>query len=574
MYLSQRCVERCQSISMHSPLTSNKEWSATAPKAADIMVTHGFTGTLNMSQQIDRMGVSELRAPCVTPKAFLWNFAEKRPFTGIDKLIFQCFPVDDMKLTCLSETVASQHVYSPKKKSGTKWSEWDMLVTFVLCWVVLFDGPWLYHLEHVGPKEVHQLAGNVTWCQWQKPFRLFTLLSLLGEPVDPVVKSLHFPIWGYALQVGCRSVPDRDGSMWREEICEGSPETKGSNVTYRLNNSTPCKKDKKYDRFVLSQYAKFSCGMDCKFAKQDWFNTGIHVLCFATIWAQQGVFGVMTSSRMSWDVLTVMPALHPRLGVESGGVHLQLRRPQSQQMALSLGLVLALGSVVLVGATCCLPPCQCFRGRNLHVMIPTLKMGKAKRESNMLSGKVCNCSKDCRKAFTLTTIYNVCCTFWSLNKAAQDCILWGIQNMVESDGSKRGPASRGGSSCSSSSSESSTSEAESASSYSSCDPGKKHVNTWHIQGWLCRRLSLLTLLTMYVCHLLLSMLARIQVFKYAVKLFANCWELEVGGWSVRVGHFKGRICESTVSCLSKVHHTLKYSALCANCLKSDWQFLK
>ena len=139
---------------------------------------------------------------------------------------------------------------------------------------------------------------------------------------------------------------------------------------------------------------------------------------------------------------------------------------------------------------------------------------------------------------------------------------------------KRGPASRGGSSCSSSSSESSTSEAESASSYSSCDPGKKHVNTWHIQGWLCRRLSLLTLLIMYVCHLLLSMLARIQVFKYAVKLFANCWELEVGGWSVRVGHFKGRICESTVSCLSKVHHTLKYSALCANCLKSDWQFLK
>ena len=204
--------------------------------------------------------------------------------------------------------------------------------------------------------------------------------------------------------------------------------------------------------------------------------------------------------------------------------------------------------------------------------------GKSKeRIKHVLSGKVCNCSKDCRIAFTLTTIYNVCCTFWSLNKAAQDCILWGIQNMVESDGSKRGPASRGGSSCSSSSSESSTSEAESASSYSSCDPGKKHVNTWHIQGWLCRRLSLLTLLIMYVCHLLLSMLARIQVFKYAVKLFANCWELEVGGWSVRVGHFKGRVCESTVSCLSKsfkVHHTLKYSALCANCLKSDWQFLK
>ena len=68
--------------------------------------------------------------------------------------------------------------------------------------------------------------------------------------------------------------------------------------------------------------------------------------------------------------------------------------------------------------------------------------GKSKeRIKHVLSGKVCTCSKDCRKAFTLTTIYNVCCTFWSLNKAAQDCILWGIQNMVESDGAHLVPAS-------------------------------------------------------------------------------------------------------------------------------------
>ena len=57
------------------------------------------------------------------------------------------------------------------------------------------------------------------------------------------------------------------------------------------------------------------------------------------------------------------------------------------------------------------------------------------------------------------------------------------------------------------------------------------------------------------------MLPLIQVFKYAVKLFANCWELAVGGWSVRAGHFKGKICESTVSCLGKVLYTLRYSAL-------------
>ena len=117
--------------------------------------------------------------------------------------------------------------------------------------------------------------------------------------------------------------------------------------------------------------------------------------------------------------------------------------------------------------------------------------GKSKvRIKDVLSGKVCNCRLDCKKSFTLTTIYNVCCTFWSLNKAAQDCILWGIQNMIEYGGAKRGPSSRGGNSSSSSTcSDGSSSEAESASSYSSCDPGNKHVNTWHIQGWPCQRLS-------------------------------------------------------------------------------------
>lgn len=113
MHLSQRWVEStlldiASVIKLHHLQHFSTTWSD--PKAADVMVTHGFTGTLNMSQQIDRMGVSDTRAPCVTPKAFLWNFTEKRPFTGIDKLIFQSFPVQDLHLTSLTEPVASQHL--------------------------------------------------------------------------------------------------------------------------------------------------------------------------------------------------------------------------------------------------------------------------------------------------------------------------------------------------------------------------------------------------------------------------------------------------------------------------------
>ena len=104
------------------------------------------------------------------------------------------------------------------------------------------------------------------------------------------------------------------------------------------------------------------------------------MLCFETIWAQQGVFlGAMASSRMSWNALTLMPALPPRLHVGSGSV--PLLWPQSQPLALSLGLML--GNVVQAGATCYSPLCQCFRGRKLHVMMPLLKMGKVKWESRM-----------------------------------------------------------------------------------------------------------------------------------------------------------------------------------------------
>lgn len=68
-----------------------------------------FEGTLNMSQQIDRMGTNQECSPCITPKAQLFNFVKKRPFTGVDKLVFQGFPVGNLKLTHLTEEETSQH---------------------------------------------------------------------------------------------------------------------------------------------------------------------------------------------------------------------------------------------------------------------------------------------------------------------------------------------------------------------------------------------------------------------------------------------------------------------------------
>ena len=82
------------------------KWPA---EAGDILATSNFEGTSNLSQQINRMGNNVHHAPCVTPKAALYNFHENRPFCGIDKLVFQCFPVVDMKLNHLSEEAASQH---------------------------------------------------------------------------------------------------------------------------------------------------------------------------------------------------------------------------------------------------------------------------------------------------------------------------------------------------------------------------------------------------------------------------------------------------------------------------------
>ena len=46
-----------------------------------------YTGTVNVSQQIDRMTHTDIdRVQCVTPKAVLWHMPSKRPLTGRDLL--------------------------------------------------------------------------------------------------------------------------------------------------------------------------------------------------------------------------------------------------------------------------------------------------------------------------------------------------------------------------------------------------------------------------------------------------------------------------------------------------------
>ena len=54
-----------------------------ACEALDIYTTAKHRGTLNISQQIDRMthGDDE-RVQCITPSAILWHMPSKRPLSG------------------------------------------------------------------------------------------------------------------------------------------------------------------------------------------------------------------------------------------------------------------------------------------------------------------------------------------------------------------------------------------------------------------------------------------------------------------------------------------------------------
>ena len=101
--------------------------------------------------------------------------------------------------------------------------------------------------------------------------------------------------------------------------------------------------------------------------------------------------------------------------------------------------------------------------------------GKSKaRIKSLLNGRpFCKCKKSCHKAVNFTMVFKLCLTFWSLTKSAQDCVLWGIQNMAADMNNMEDTYSG-------SDSESSYSGSQSEDSGQS--PKTKQLNCWYIQG--------------------------------------------------------------------------------------------
>jgi hypothetical protein len=99
---------------------------------------------------------------------------------------------------------------------------------------------------------------------------------------------------------------------------------------------------------------------------------------------------------------------------------------------------------------------------------------KARIKELLSSNSLCKCKRKCRQAVNFAMVFKVCLTFWSLSKAAQDCVLWGIQNMKSGmENIERDDSSESGSSAQNSGSSDTESESE---------PNSKLLNTWFIQG--------------------------------------------------------------------------------------------
>ena len=115
--------------------------------------------------------------------------------------------------------------------------------------------------------------------------------------------------------------------------------------------------------------------------------------------------------------------------------------------------------------------------------------GKSKqRIQQLLKGKLCNCTRKCVSSLTFRLLYGLCVSFWNLSKAAQDCVLWGIQNLhkgaVAASPDSEEEDSQPGSDCESDpgSSTSSSGDTSDGESESSSDSDEKVLNSWYIQG--------------------------------------------------------------------------------------------
>ena len=98
----------------------------------------------------------------------------------------------------------------------------------------------------------------------------------------------------------------------------------------------------------------------------------------------------------------------------------------------------------------------------------------------LFKGKICSCAQNCKQRLTINMVHAVCVLFWRLNKAAQDCVLWGIQSMQQPNvvgNDDESSESESGSSSEYSSSRNCTS---SSSSCSSTNP--RVLKKWFIQG--------------------------------------------------------------------------------------------
>ena len=104
-----------------------------------------------------------------------------------------------------------------------------------------------------------------------------------------------------------------------------------------------------------------------------------------------------------------------------------------------------------------------------------------KRIKEVLKSNLCTCSRNCRKNVNFDVVYEVCASFWSLSKAAQDAVLWGIQTMSfpKKVGNDEASSDTSSDEAYSSASES---EDDGSNSSSSSSSGRKHVNNWYIQG--------------------------------------------------------------------------------------------
>ena len=76
-------------------------------EVGDLMSSIDFHGTLNMNRTVKRAGDDHELVPVISPGSQLFSFHpdQRRPYTGLDKMVFQSFPVEKMNFSQMSEAV-------------------------------------------------------------------------------------------------------------------------------------------------------------------------------------------------------------------------------------------------------------------------------------------------------------------------------------------------------------------------------------------------------------------------------------------------------------------------------------